>query len=68
MKTKTNKGFIGRIVLLIIAIVALKYFLDFDLIEWIKTPQAQGIIQPTITFLKTVYFWVDDFIKNLLNK
>lgn len=63
---KNNKGFIGRIILLIIAVIALKYFLHFDIIEWLKSPQAQEIIQPTITFVKTVYTWLDGVVKNLI--
>ena len=54
---KNNQGFI----------IALKYFLDFDLVEWVKSPKAQEIIQPTITFFKTLYAWLDDFIRGLLN-
>ena len=65
---KNNQGFIGRIILLIIAVIALKYFLHFDIIEWFKSSKAQEIIQPTIAFFKTIYFWLDDLIRNLVNK
>jgi len=65
---KTNQGFIGRILLLIIAVIALKYFLDFDIIEWFKSPRAQEIIQPTVTFLKTVYNWLDNLVRDIVGK
>lgn len=61
-----ERGFIGRIVLLIIAVIALKYFLNFDIIEWFKSPKAQEIIQPTINFIKTVYDWLDGLVKSVV--
>ncbi len=64
---KNNRGFIGRIVLLIIAVIALKYFLDFDIIEWIKSPKVQSVIKPVINFFKNIYFWLDNFVSNLVN-
>jgi hypothetical protein len=62
-----NKGFIMRIVLLIGAIIALKYFFHFDLFEWFKSPKAQEIIQPTITFLKSVYALLNDFVRSIVS-
>ncbi|MFA5888819.1 MAG: hypothetical protein WCW47_00465 [Candidatus Paceibacterota bacterium] len=66
MNLTNNKGFIGRIILLIIAVIALKYFLHFDLLEWLRSPKAQEIIQPAITFFKILYNWLDDVIRNLI--
>ncbi len=63
---KTNKGFIGRIILLIAAIIALKYFLNFDIIEWLRSSKAQELIQPTITFFKTIYVWLDGLVKSIV--
>lgn len=63
---KNNRGFIGRIILLIVAIIALKYFLDFDIIEWIKSPEVQEVIVPIINFFKSIYFWLDNFVRNLV--
>ena len=34
---KNNKGFIGKIILIVVALIALKYFLNFDIIDWIIT-------------------------------
>ena len=65
---KNNRGFIGRIVLLIVAVIALKYFLKFDLIEWLKSSKAQEIIQPTITFLKTFYDWLDGIVRGIVSR
>ena len=64
---KNNRGFIGRIILLIIAVIALKYFLYFDIIEWIKSPKVQSVLVPVINFFKTIYFWLDDFVRNLVS-
>ena len=68
MIKNNNRGFIGRIVLIIIAVIVLKYFLNFDIIEWIKSPRAQEIIQPVITLIKDAYGWLDNFVRNIINK
>lgn len=64
----TNKrgGFIGKIILLIIAVIALKYLLHFDLVEWFKSDQAQAIIQPAYSFFKIFYGWLDNIVKTFI--
>jgi len=67
-KNNSNEGgFIMKIVLLIVAIIALKYFLDFDLIEWFKSDKVQAVIQPVWTLIKDIYDWLDNFVRNLVN-
>ena len=61
-----NKGFIGEVILLIVAIIALKYFLNFDIIDWLKSSKAQEIIQPAINFFKTFYAWLDGLVKSIV--
>ncbi|MCX6701976.1 MAG: hypothetical protein NTX96_02150 [Candidatus Zambryskibacteria bacterium] len=65
---KNNQGFIGRIILLIIAVIALKYFLNFDIIDWFKSPEGQKIIQPLVIFLTNIYKWLDGFVKTIVAK
>jgi hypothetical protein len=66
-KNNTSEGgFIMKIVLLIVAIIALKYFLDFDLIEWFKSDKVQAVIQPVWTLIKDIYAWLDNFVRNLV--
>lgn len=62
-----NRGFIGRIILLIIAVIALKYFLNFDIIEWLKSPEVQAVLMPIINFFKNIYLWFDNFVRNLVS-
>lgn len=64
---KNNRGFIGRIMLLIVAVIALKYFLGFDIVEWIKSPKVQGVLVPIVNFFKAIYFWLDNFVRNLVS-
>jgi len=61
---KTNEGLIMRVVLIIIAIVALKYFLHFDLIAWINSEAGQKVIQPIWNLIKSFYFWVENFFRS----
>lgn len=69
MKTSnTNEGgFIMKIILLVGAIFALKYFLDFDLFEWFKSEKVQTAIAPVWSFLKSIYYWLDEFVRELVN-
>ncbi len=66
-KTKTNGGFISRIILIIIALIALKYFFHFDVIEWIKSDQVQSILRPIINIIKSIYNYLDGLVKSLVN-
>ncbi len=60
---KRNEGFILKIVLIIVALVLLKYFLHFDVIEYLKTPQAQKVIGPIWTAIKAFYNWLDTLVR-----
>ncbi|HEY4509341.1 MAG TPA: hypothetical protein VJC13_03665 [Candidatus Paceibacterota bacterium] len=69
MKTNNNqRGFIIKIILLIVAIIALKYFFHFDIIEWIKSPKVQETIKPFVTILKNIYDWLDNFVRGIIHK
>lgn len=68
VNSQGERGFIGRIILLIIAIIALKYFLDFDLIAYLKSPEFQNKIQPIIDFLTKIYNWLDTVVRTIVGK
>jgi hypothetical protein len=68
MKFQNNRGFIGRVILLIIAVIALKYFLNFDIIDWFKSPEGQKLVQPVVTFIVNIYNWLDGFVKTIIAK
>ncbi len=72
MKKENTKGKGGGVILkgilIIAAILALKYFLHFDLIAWLKSPQGQNIIQPIWTGIKNFYFWLDGLFRSHANK
>jgi hypothetical protein len=63
----TQGGFIGKIILIVIALILVKYFLHFDIIEWIKSEQGQKIFGPVINFIKWFYNYVDNFVRNLVS-
>ncbi len=50
-----EKGFVMKIVLIVVALVALKFYFDFDVIEWIKSPIGQKIVGPIWDFFKAGY-------------
>ncbi len=58
-----NQGFVTRIVLVIVAIIAIKYYYHFDTIEFIKSDKVQAVIQPIIHNVVTFYNWLDNLVK-----
>ena len=69
MKNKNNQeGFITTIILVIVALIALKYLLNFDVIAYIKSPGPQKTIQMVWGYAKAIYTWIHDTILRLLGK
>lgn len=69
MNKKTSEsGFIKQILLVIIALIALKYFLHFDVIEWIKSDQGQKIFGPIVRFTINTYNFIDSLVKGWVSK
>lgn len=64
---KKDRGFVVRILLVIVALIALKYYFHFDLIEWIKSEQGQKIIGPVWSIVKSVYYWLDGLVSGWVN-
>ena len=42
-KNKKERGFIKEVVLVLVALVALKYFWDIDIVGYIEGPVSKGI-------------------------
>ncbi len=62
-KTRNNEGFISKIVLIIIALILIKYYFHFDIIEWIKSDSGQKIFGPIIHYIKAFYNYIDNLVK-----
>ena len=74
-ENKNQKGFITTIILIVVAFIALKYILHFDIIEYLKSPQFKPVIQETLKiigilrgWLKITYDWVINILGRLFNK
>jgi hypothetical protein len=63
---KTNGGFIGKMILLIVAIIALKYYFHFDIVEFFKTPEAQKFIGPIWNGIIAFYNLLDTLVKRII--
>lgn len=63
---KNNEGFIKKIILIVIALIALKYYLGFDLLEWAKSPEGQSFIAPVIQIIKSFYVWADGVVRSIV--
>jgi ABC-type phosphate transport system permease subunit len=57
-----NSGFIYKIVLVIVALVLLKYFLNFDVIEFFRSPSFQNFFGPIWQNVKNVWSAVLPFL------
>ena len=53
-----NKGFISTIVVIIIALAALKYFFDWSIFEAAGTSEGQG----TLAYVKDLLVWMKDAV------
>lgn len=67
-KSNNQKGFVTTIVLIIVALVALKYAFHFDLVEYLKSPEPQSIISKIINWIKLIYNWIDKIIAGFFKK
>lgn len=57
LSEKKDRGFVGIIVLIIIALVALKYFFDFSIFEFLGSEEGQSALDYTkdiLAWLKSV--------------
>lgn len=57
-------GFIGLLLLIIVALAALKYFLNFDIFSAAATPQGQG----TISYLGRLWDYVSPAVMFVWNQ
>jgi hypothetical protein len=68
MRQNREDGFIAKIVRIIVALIALKYYFHFDFIEWLKSPSGQNIVGPTWSVIKSFYDWLDNLVKGWVGK
>ena len=70
MKKYTNKnsGFVTQIILIIVALVLVKYIFHFDIVVWFQTPGPQHIIQTVWGYVTSIYNWVDKTIAGFTKK
>lgn len=55
MKKEKEGGFIYKILLIVVALVLLKYFLNFDIIEFLSRPEVKNFFAEIWNFIKTIY-------------
>lgn len=65
---KSNQGFVAKIVLIVIALIAIKYYFHFDIIEWIKSDSGHKIFGPIIHYTKVFYNFLDNLVKGWIAK
>jgi hypothetical protein len=71
-----KKGFIGYIVLIIIAVILLKFWLDIDVIDWLNRPEVKDFFTKIWLFISHIwdnYIWASikkilDFINHLISR
>ncbi len=55
---KGDKGFIGLIVLIILALAALKYFLNWDIFDAASSDQGQSTIGYIRNIINTIWYYI----------
>lgn len=60
---KKNQGFIMKIVIIIIALIAVKYYFQFDIVEWYNSESGQKYVGWIWTMIKDFYNWVDNYAR-----
>jgi hypothetical protein len=63
-----ERGFVTTIILIIIALVALKYAFHFDVIEYYKSAQVQGYVTLVKSWISQAYNWLDTTVGHAVNK
>ena len=67
-KAVREKGFVTTVILIVVALIAVKYALHFDLVEYLKSPGPQKIIMNTWNWIKSLYASVDHFVSGFISK
>lgn len=65
---KRNQGFVAKIVLIVISLIAIKYYFHFDIIEWIKSDSGQKVFGPIIHYTKLFYNFLDNLVSSWVGK
>lgn len=65
---KNEEGFIAKIVLIVVALITIKYYFHFDIIEWIKSDAGQKIFGPIIHYTKAFYNFLDNLVRSWVTK
>ncbi|OHA92958.1 MAG: hypothetical protein A3H52_02785 [Candidatus Zambryskibacteria bacterium RIFCSPLOWO2_02_FULL_39_26] len=60
---KNNKGFVWKIIIIIAALIALKYYFQFDFIEWLKSPAVRAFWEPIWNLFVRLYQWLDVLVR-----
>ncbi|KND49386.1 MAG: hypothetical protein AB198_02825 [Parcubacteria bacterium C7867-003] len=62
--SKRNEGFVVKIVVIVIALVFVKYYFDIDIVEWYNSPSGQKYVGWIWTMIKDFYNFVDTYVRN----
>jgi len=59
---KKEKGFIGYIILVVIALILLKYFFNWSIFEATATPQGQETVSYTRHVIDVIWVYVNPIV------
>lgn len=60
---KKQDGYIIQIVVIVIALVFIKYYFEFDIVEWYNSPTGQKYVGTIWNLIKDFYTWVDNYVR-----
>jgi hypothetical protein len=63
-KRQNNEGFVVKIVIIVVALVFVKYYFEIDIVEWYNSPMGQKYVGTIWEMIKGFYVWVDNYVSN----
>ncbi len=61
--TKHNEGFVVKIVIIVVALVFVKYYFEIDIVEWYNSPAGQKYVGWIWNMIKDFYGFVDNYVR-----
>jgi hypothetical protein len=61
-----ERGFIKTVILIVAALLAVKYVFHFDIVVWYNSPNGQKYVQPVWNIIKSFYSWADNTVRKYI--
>lgn len=63
LRKRGDGGYIKQVILIVVALVAVKYIFHIDIVAWYNSPEGQKYAGTVWNLIKDFYFWVDSLFR-----